>query len=764
MVIILGILLVGLVSALSGNLNIIYPQNQNYGENITHLDWNFDGSLNTTTDMCWYQLESGDWQNFNCSENVTGINSIEDGNNWKLKINDSTTQIEETITFWVDSIFPVIIIQSPTNEDVYYQNTPYFTITALLEEDNPYFYLIGKTMKFYVWDTLGGLHYDEPEMGSNNRSSVSYSDTDFEKEGNYDYNITTIDTPANHIGYNSGTIIIDQTNPSLIINSPENTTYPYQITEVEFTVDDINLDDCEVNGTSFACSNRLNTYLENSSEGSNTWTVNVHDLAGNSNTSSVTFFVDSIAPNVEIIYPNQGVLYSNNVTELNFTASDSGIGLDTCWFDNGITNVTIPSCLSGLNNIITNSIEGTNTWTVYANDIFGNENSSTVIFTVDTTPPEITITSPENESLHRGEVFIESSASDTSGIKNMTILINNSNVKECDLDICDYNWNSTSGDDGFYEIRIIAYDNAGKSKEVSIEIEVDNTPPVITLNGDSVVVLERGIYNYTEEGANSTEGTVQIDNSSLNIDEVGIYYIYYSATDLAGNTAVINRTVNVTDTIAPEITIFSPESKTYTINTIKLNVSSDEEINTWWYVLNNGNETIFLPNDDLIQGNGNYNITIYANDSSGNENSSTISFTVDVPSKTSSSSSGSCKTIWNCTLWSEWSECVNGMQSRTCLEKERANCGKGIKLNILEQGESRACVIPITPLNIEEPEILTDTGENDQSLEEIDDVSRGITGSVIGFAKSGTGILTFTVIGILLASWAILYFRRKGLR
>ena len=109
---------------------------------------------------------------------------------------------------------------------------------------------------------------------------------------------------------------------------------------------------------------------------------NLVGFAG-SGTGIVSLFIegsDTISPNVSIIYPVDGQTYSFYPDELNYTVVDNNV-LGSCWYslNSGVTNTTI-TC--GQNATGLSSALGSNTWSVYANDTFGNENSSSATFTV----------------------------------------------------------------------------------------------------------------------------------------------------------------------------------------------------------------------------------------------------------------------------------------------------------------------------------------------------------------------------------------------
>jgi PGF-pre-PGF domain-containing protein len=90
-------------------------------------------------------------------------------------------------------------------------------------------------------------------------------------------------------------------------------------------------------------------------------------------------YSDSTGPTISITYPT-ATSYTS-VTSLNYTVSDLS-GVDYCWYslDSGVTNSTPDSSCENVT--LTSPAVGSHTWTVYANDSLGNENSSSVSFTI----------------------------------------------------------------------------------------------------------------------------------------------------------------------------------------------------------------------------------------------------------------------------------------------------------------------------------------------------------------------------------------------
>jgi hypothetical protein len=118
-----------------------------------------------------------------------------------------------------------------------------------------------------------------------------------------------------------------------------------------------------------------------------------------------------------------------------------------------------------------------------------------------------------------------------------------------------------------------------------------------------------------------------------------------------------------------------------------------------------------------------------------------------------SSGGGSSSTVsWNC---GEWSECVDGNQSRVCQERRNREPNRT---------EVRECVVPVVLTSTEQP-----TTEEQSPVEEIEEEESGflagLTGAVIGFAGTGTGIgLVFALVILIAGAGVMVSIRRKRLK
>jgi hypothetical protein len=214
---------------------------------------------------------------------------------------------------------------------------------------------------------------------------------------------------------------------------------------------------------------------------------------------------------------------------------------------------------------------------------------------------------------------------------------------------------------GTYSIIYRATDKAGNFAEATRIVSVvaqsttsDTTSPVITLNRDSSITLELG-EEYTELGATATDNedgdltSEIIISSNVNNSTIGTYQVNYTVSDSAGNSANATRTVIVEDTTAPLIEIVTPVNKTYSNDEIEVQVRITElDLQNCWYELN-GNERTFacengINNFEIDAESGENELIIYANDSSGNENSTSIIFEYKKKRKSQGGGGGSSTT------------------------------------------------------------------------------------------------------------------------
>jgi len=120
----------------------------------------------------------------------------------------------------------------------------------------------------------------------------------------------------------------DTIRPILNLSYPLNTTYTSVQTRLNYSVSDLNLQACwytlngGVTNITITCGNNV-TGLD-SGQGTSIWIVYANDTSGNVGNSSVTFYVDSIVPTINITSPlntSTSTSGSNSLNAVNISES-----------------------------------------------------------------------------------------------------------------------------------------------------------------------------------------------------------------------------------------------------------------------------------------------------------------------------------------------------------------------------------------------------------------------------------------------------------
>jgi hypothetical protein len=110
--------------------------------------------------------------------------------------------------------------------------------------------------------------------------------------------------------------------------------------------------------------------------------------------------------------------------------------------------------------------------------------------------------------------------------------------------------------------------------------------------------------------------------------------------------------------------------------------------------------------------------------------------------------SSSCYTEWECTYWGS---CIGGEQTRDCLKK-KLSC----KTREDQPVEVQTCIV----LEEEEPSDITTISTEDTEQEAVA-VTPGITGGVIGFAKTGRVLVPIIFVLGVVGSFLVVKRIRK---
>jgi len=206
----------------------------------------------------------------------------------------------------------------------------------------------------------------------------------------------------------------------------------------------------------------------------------------------------------------------------------------------------------------------------------------------------------------------------------------------------------------------------------------------------------------------------------------------------------------------PVITIVSPEGGVvYDSLKVDLIVSSDQEIVIWMYALNSQDPLIFTPNITLTLNEGSHELTVIG---MGKENylsgSKTVLFSISLP-----------------VPYCGDAICNNGETCSSC-PVDCGTCpppdnGGGGSSGGGGGGGGSSSSSSTTTLETTTTTETQEEGEGDETIDLISDETQqttgpGITGAVIGFAKSGVGIASIFVVFILIAGIVVLTLKKKS--
>jgi len=193
------------------------------------------------------------------------------------------------------------------------------------------------------------------------------------------------------------TVSVDTIDPYVNIIFPANITYNLNVSTLNYTSDGTYCWNTGTTNSSIVNCGMNWTFLT-STEGSNTWIVYSNDTANNTNSSSVTFFKDTIYP---LIYFGTNTAVDNaNLTQsnvyVNVSATETNFANITfiLYNDTQIINSTTYTTITYTINW-TGLADNNYTYEVNISDIVNNKNSTGVrTINLDTTVPSVTINQP----------------------------------------------------------------------------------------------------------------------------------------------------------------------------------------------------------------------------------------------------------------------------------------------------------------------------------------------------------------------------------
>ena len=302
------------------------------------------------------------------------------------------------------------------------------------------------------------------------------------------------------------------------------------------------------------------------------------DDAGNEATATRTInVIDVEAPIITLNGDNPTNIFVDSVyNDLGAIAIDDGDG-----------NVTDKIVKTGS---VNTSIPGQYEIVYTVSDSVGNVATLTrIVNVIDNVAPIVKFEPDKNNEYkksHNTKVTITDKHSDVDAGNLKYLWTNNTNTPSEDIIDNIFTNGSTIGTTanitGTYYLWVLAKDTAGNITIVrSKEFRLDNTKPIITLKGESVVNINAGT-KYNDAGANASDEHSGISGSisvtgEVDTSKAGTYTITYTVSDRAGNQAnPVKRTVNVIDNVGPIVKFGTDGNSTYQKNHSTTVTVSDE--------------------------------------------------------------------------------------------------------------------------------------------------------------------------------------------
>jgi len=282
-----------------------------------------------------------------------------------------------------------------------------------------------------------------------------------------------------------------------------------------------------------------------------------------------TTFSDLSPPLVTINFP-ANITYFKSDFPLNFNVSLNENGSVLYSLDMGITNISMTStdensAFGLLFNDTNDSIaDGGYTFSVYANDTEGNNNNTaSIVFTINAVPPLVTINFPDNTTYGIGDLPLNFNVSLNengsalysldNGVTNITMFSTDEGYSAFGLL---FNNTNDSIANGGYTFSVYANDTVGNNNNtVSIVFNFLNVAPNVTIPGNITTIegSQNFNFNVTAQDDNlgscfytvfNTSGGIDpsvTENSSCNFDLIN--------TDTVSTFASYNLTVYANDTL-----------------------------------------------------------------------------------------------------------------------------------------------------------------------------------------------------------------------
>ncbi|NHI94601.1 MAG: hypothetical protein EAX96_19070 [Candidatus Lokiarchaeota archaeon] len=582
------------IRVLEGDYSLIEPINTTY----SRIDIPIRLSNNSYVDKSWYRNNTGmGWSNNYSLSYISGEWTNSSPIYWpdayyqlQVFVNDTKgVEYNVNVNFTIDTVFPTIIINIPTNGSLNTDSTTWINGT------------VDSTGSYVSSISINSSHFEIYENPTDQvQGAFSFRNkTDVSVLGNYTLNVSVIDS-GGLMNHSIISFAVDNLPPNLTLTVPAGNGVSGSIIWFNGTVNGTgSLLTLYCNDSRFSTEVDPNSSiysdfaLKNKSSISNgniTLNLTVVDQAGYKNEYINTFHIDNEIPTIILTEPS--VVTHIGTVWFNGTVNGTGSPL-TLYFNDSRFSVEIDpnGTFNGTFSLKNSTVlpEGALWMNLTVIDEVGFKSENITLIYIDRTSPNIEITNPVNGSYLRDTIWINGNFNATGSIIKQ-VIINNS-----DFEVFEDPINRVSGTFSFrnktsitchgnYSVNITLIDDAGFSNYSIVNFFVDNLIPTIELdfpaNGTIIgssniwingtinstgswiifVALNGSIFNTNNTFHQNNTATYDFNfvNESIML---GNYTFQITFVDGLGyvNYAIINFYV---DYLLPNITITTPLTNT----------------------------------------------------------------------------------------------------------------------------------------------------------------------------------------------------------
>jgi len=483
----------------------------------------------------------------------------------------------------------------------------------------------------------------------------------------------------------------DTSPPIIMVTSPQGTIYVSEVTlsvsamdDTEVASIDLKLDGVEIPLEDVQFVDGVATSkVTDLEEGEHQVEAVVMDPDGNKSSAKWSFIVklDTTPPQITVVSP-LGVVRASSTTIMVSAIDESGIADAEIWLTrpNGRVELDPVQIVQGAATVHTVDVENLTDDTEYQveailTDGAGNKAHTVWSFNVDlkdievdTTPPQITVASPQG-TIYTDSATISATVIDESGIRgNPTIKVDGA-TKTVTFSNGLATASATGLDSGEHTVEFSATDNAGNtaSAQWNFTVMLDTNAPAITAVSplgtvrvekptlsvavsDDISGVDSIDISLEDAAGKNVSGKVSSDESSATFKpnsalKAGVYTATAEAEDVAGNSSSVQWIFTVEfDVVPPVITVVSPQdgtrmteakptvSASYSDNLAGVDEKSvvlkiDGQDITGKASTKNVSQIVYTPDSDLSIGKHTVNLDVKDNDD--NKASITWSFIVE---------------------------------------------------------------------------------------------------------------------------------------